>query len=440
MTAAPTPHPNRTVGFGKRPLRYGVASVLLGAVAVVLGNGLHAAGLFLPAGPGAADDAGPGATAGARGRSTSAAAGARERHVRVARHQLAAARAAIESAGAGRLLLDLADGVRLHVAVERTAPTKFGYSLSGRVVGGAARVGFVTLVVHEEAVAGTIWTPDSAYELAYLGEGVHALRNVTNKPHVECAGALPSEFSALDANVQASPDGTDDDSTVDILVVWTPAAERQEGGEQQMLSRVEIEIAYANDAFARSGALVSLNLVGAERVDYSEADMFTDIDRLSDPDDGHMDAVHDRRDALGADLVHLRAGLPSDRAGGIVVGIAQFHGAFSINALAHEIGHNFGIRHDRGDSLRVGGTYNFGFTTGGCQPTIMSYNTRCPSGSNPIRPHYASPWRYGPGNGRALGVSRFSKERGLDGPADAVLTLNRNRHRIAKLRPSRNGG
>lgn len=440
MTATRTLHPNPRMDFAKRRLRYGVASVLLGAVAVLLGNALYAAGLFLPAGPGGADDAARAATAGVRGRGASGAAYSWERHVRVARHQLAAVRAAIESAGAGRLLLNLADGVRLHVTVERTAPTKFGYSLSGRVVGGVARVGFVTLVVHEEAVAGSFWTPDSAYELAYLGGGVHALRDVTNKQHVECAGALPSGLSALDTNIQANPDDTDEDSIVDILVVWTPAAEGQEGGEQQMLSRVELEIAYANDAFERSGALVSLNLVGAERVDYSEVDMFTDIDRLADPDDGHMDAVHDRRDALGADLVHLRAGLPSDRAGGIVVGIAQFHGAFSINALAHEIGHNFGIRHDRGDSLRVGGTYNFGFTTGGCQPTIMSYNTRCPSGSNPIRPHYASPWRYGPGNGRALGVSRFSQERGLDGPADAVLTLNRNRHRIANLRPSRNGG
>ena len=169
-------------GTGRQPPK---CWLWAGAAAVVAANGLHAAGLFLPAGP--ASDVAPVAKAAPARRSAAAVPDAWERRVRVARHELAAARADVETAGAGRLLLNVRDGVRLDVAVERTAPTMFGYSLSGRVVGGGgAGGGFVTLVVHDEAVAGSIWTPDSAYELSYLGGGVHALRDVTNAPPVEC--------------------------------------------------------------------------------------------------------------------------------------------------------------------------------------------------------------------------------------------------------------
>ena len=410
---------------------------LVSVAAAALASGIHAAGLFLPAGPASAiADVAPMAKAAPARRSAATVPDAWERRVRVARHELAAARADVEGTGAGRLLLNVRDGVRLDVAVERTAPTMFGYSLSGRVAGGAAQVGFVTLVVHDEAVAGSIWTPDATYELSYLGGGVHALRDVTNAPPVECGGAVPAESSALDTAVQASPDDTDYGSVVDVLVVWTPAAEEEVGGEASILSVIDFDFAYANDAFERSGALVSLNLVGAERVDYLQTDIRADLARLATPDDGHMDRVHHLRDALGADLVHLRAA-DYDYEGAGAQGIAYSPGAFSINALAHEVGHNFGLLHDRGDSFVQAG-YNYGFTTVSCQGTIMSYGTGCPPGS-PSAPYYASPWRHVPNAGRVLGVSRFSKKRGLHGPADAVLTLNRNRHWIANLRPSRNG-
>ena len=412
-----------------RRRRFTLAAVLC-AAAKMLASGLHA-DLFLPVG---AADALAGVVSTARTvpaeRSAPVVRDVRERRVRIARHELAAARADVGSAGSGRLFLNVRDGVRLDVIVERTAPTRWGYSLSGRVAGG--RVGFVTLVVHEEAVAGSIWTPDSAYELRYLDGGVHALRDVTNTPPVECAGAVPAELSALDTTVQANPDDTDDGSVVDVLVIWTPAAEEVVGGEVSMLSLIDRDVAFANDAFERSGAFVFLNLVGAERVDYLETDMYADLDRLSIPDDGHMDRVHDLRDALGADLVHLKT--TSDG------GVAYLLGAFSINVFAHEVGHNFGIGHERIEGPTAG--YKNGFTAlarRSCAPSIMSYGVECSSGGYiDSPPFYASPWRYSPGDGRALGVTRFSKKRGARGPADAVLTLNRNRHLVANFRPSRN--
>ena len=355
-----------------------------------------------------------------------------ERRVRIARQELTAARRDVENAGEGRLLLNVRDGVRLNVVVERTAPTKYGYSLSGRVAGKG--VGFATLVVHEEAVAGTFWTLEAEYELHYVGDGVHALRDVTNAPPFECAGGLPSELSSADSTGQ---DRADDWSVVDILVVWTPYAKESAGGEFQILSGIEMHVAVMNDTLERSGALVSLNLVGAEEVDYAPTvkedgyvDRGLDLRRLAGTDDGYMDGVHGRRDALGADLVYMEDGT----AGGIA-SLGAFALGGGAHAFRHEVGHLFGIGHERYELLTTG-SYQHGFSTERCSLSTMSYGREC-GYRRWWPPFFASPWRYGLGDGRALGVTRFSKERGARGPADAVLTLNRNRHDVANLRPSR---
>ena len=297
----------------------------LGAATLVTASGLHAAGLFLPVGAtDRAVDVAPTATSVSTQRSGQRFPMPRERLVRVARHELTAVRDDVQSAGAGRLLLNVRDSVRLDVIVERTTPTKWGYTLSGRVAGGGA--GFVTLVVHEEAVAGSIWTPGAAYELNYLGGGVHTLRDVTNAPPLECGGALPSTSSAADATAQqggwgsahptsevgghivgsrANATTVADDSVVDMLILWTPAREEQVGGESSMRSLIDLAIAYTNDAFERSGAFVRLRLLHAERTDYVEEGAGAALDALADPTDGQMDHAHVLRDELGADLVSL---------------------------------------------------------------------------------------------------------------------------------------
>ena len=407
---------------GRRSKDWRAVPVVLGAVVLGLASESYAAGIFLPV----PDDAPPKlAVAGVGGR---LAAGA-ERRVRIAHHELVAAREAVENAGAGRVLLNVGEGVNLDVVVERTAPTRWGYSLSGRVAGGS--VGFVTLVVHEEVVAGSIWTPDSAYELSYIGGGVHALRDVTDAPSVGCAGVQPGESPVARVRERTAMEDGSDGSVVDILVVWTPRAEADAGGDAQVVSRIALNVAYANDAFERSGAFVRLSLVGAEKVDYVEAGTaLTDLRRLISPDDGYMDGVHDRRDTLGADLVSLYTD----------AGYGQFLGPFSLasgeRTFAHEIGHNMGLHHDRPNFTPVA-SYGHGFTTTVCLSSIMSRGTVCHGRGHGDGgwPFYASPWRYS-ADGRALGVARFAEERGVLGPADAVLALNRNRHHVANFRPS----
>ena len=410
----------------------------LAAAALILASGIHAANLFLPVGPAGAADVAPVAKSAPKHRSGSVVSDAWERRVRITRDELTTARADIENSGIGRLLLNVRDGVHLDVVVERTAPTRWGYSLSGRVA--SPKVGFVTLVVHRTVVAGSIWTPSASYQLLPLGDGVNALRDATNASRGECVDVLPMEFGVAGAaDVTAHQDGTANRSVVDILVPWTPGAAAwldPTGDPQIVLSLIELFIAQVNDAFERSGAFVSLNLVGAEKVDYSETDIYTDFQRLVASDDGYVDAIHERRNALGADLIYFMIGHGN--------GVAQSLGSFSIGGptaylFMHEIGHNFGILHDRSE-FRIGTRYyNHGSTTRGCDvSTIMSFGMMCVGRGIPFGLNfYASPWRYNAQGGRPLGVARFSKERGARGPADAVLTLNRNRHRVSGFRQSR---
>ena len=369
-----------------------------------------------------------------------AGAGApKERLVRIARNELANVRNQVASWGTGRLLLNVDAQLELGVAVERTAPTRWGYSLSGRI--DDPTVGFVTLVVHDEAVAGAIWTPDASYEIVHLGGGVHAVREV--EPDVrQCGGSLATSG----AQSFVWPENTtvgDENTVVDVLVVWTPQREEDAGGVDAVRAEIELGIAYTNDAFERSGAFVSLNLVGAERTDYDEVDRVKDLLRLLDPSDGYMDTVHRRRDVLGADLVSLATRRRNGR--------ALSPGAFSVSGksprlVAHEFGHNFGLMHERslwqrGGSTTYPHTYQHGYIAlrdPRCTWTIMAYGELC-WGRRWVDdvPLFSSPALFHPVDGAPLGVSRFVDTRGADGPADAVLHLNRMKSTVASFKPHR---
>ena len=138
--------------------------------------------------------------------------------------------------------------------------------------------------------------------------------------------------------------------TIDVFVVYTPAAREEAGGTAEIEAVIDLMVAETNQALQASGVHHRLALVARSEVQYTEAGDFSDIDRLGDPSDGYMDEVHPMRDRHGADLVHLIFKWQDHPFGGV----AYLPGAFGLTCqhcgggvFAHELGHNMGLRHDR---------------------------------------------------------------------------------------------
>ena len=186
---------------------------------------------------------------------------------------------------------------------------------------------------------------------------------------------------------------------VDVLFVYTSPAGEAAGGTEAMEAEIDLMIATTNQAFRDSDVRTRVALVGRSEVSYQETgESATDLGRLRDPDDGHMDEVHALRDQVGADLVHLIPGA-SD-----VGGRAQLRGAFGLStwpgwAVPHELGHNLGLAHDRyawaGSDVQSGGWHlsadpAYGHVNPtGVEPgarrstqwrTIMAYDDQCEAG------------------------------------------------------------
>ena len=383
----------------------------------------------------------------------------RQRLVRVDKGVLAAAQAGAER-GAAQLTLDIAEGVALQAVVEHTAPTLTGYSLSGRIATG----GVITWVVSDERLTGTIWTPVATYEVVPQSGGIHAIRKVDPSVALPPGEPLTAEVDWI-ANPPLAETGGDDGSRVDVLVFWTPAARSRAGSASLIRTAIDLYVATTNDALRNSGTNLQIRLVGSEEVAYVEVpgDSNVDLERLRRTTDGHMDAIHARRDALKADLVSLITS--NIDVGGIAfvmrnlsVGFAP--AAFSVvtysafptvaaMAFAHELGHNMGLAHDR-FVTPVDGIYPFargyvnaqaflpGANASACWYTLMAYSRRCASSGFVTAtrvPYFSTPQlRYPSMGGDALGVSKTSDADGHDGPAHAALAIEQARQTVANFR------
>ena len=159
--------------------------------------------------------------------------------------------------------------------------------------------------------------------------------------------------------VRPATAGSSGGSVIDLLVVYCTGAERQYGGVTGIKSAAQLAVQQANDAFSRSGASVRLTLQHVAPVNYSSAgNLSSDLHNVSFKDKALHAEVDRLRTRYNADLVTL----VSNRGGGGVgwllmkrKGSARFgfnvvgNGALRGYTLAHEVGHNLGCQHAKGD-------------------------------------------------------------------------------------------
>ena len=388
----------------------------------------------------------------------------RQRLVTIDVGMLAAARRNTRRAlPATTLNLNLFDDVVFPAIIDRTAPTRLGYALSGRLAG--VDPSRLTLVVNGSLVVGTVDTPGATYRIRPAAAGTHIIHQIDRArlppeaepiaiPDAEHVGAGRTMLADGTTGAVGDTIGADDGSVVDVMVLYTPAARSGQGGRIAIEMLIDLFVDETNQAYQHSGVIQRINLAHVEEIEHTEGTLYEDVELE------RRNEVLALRDVYAADAVHFVIKTTN------YCGIASFMGRVSHDfesrafgytdyrcggiTFAHELGHNMGLNHDRyaGRNYLTNKPYPYSygyvnqraFEPGAPESsrwrTLMSYPHQCAHAgfsclallrfSNPDMTYRGDP----------MGIPGVSASTEVSGPSDARRTLNETRMTVTNFRRS----
>ena len=303
------------------------------------------------------------------------------------------------------------------------------------------------LVVHSGLITGHIEHKGKSYLIDPVGTGaLHRVREIdTEALPRDQHRKVPRNKKKASTERGPAPDSAKavTQSEVTLLATYTQKAKTSLGAN--FTDKISLDVARANRALKNSGAKLRLKLVGFGAVSSSydemaSADSGKPLDDVTTGTTFNFAALRQLRTSNAADLVTFYTMRPEycglawvlDGAGdanyGFSVINARCQGSLT---LAHELGHNMGLLHDRYvESAAPVSQYNFGFvsTIGGFR-TVMSYSDECSDKGVSCTEitYYSTPRRSY--NGLPTGVAV-----GSAGAADSVRSLNQNRTWVSSFR------
>lgn len=265
------------------------------------------------------------------------------------------------------------------------------------------------LTIDNSAINGRVQLNDRLFKIRHVAGRVHRITELD-------AAAFPPEAPPVTPQnlPQAPPQATERDAQdgsdsrantiIKVLIAYTANAQAEAAGSGgNIITEINQAIALANQAYARGGIQITLQLAGAPvRVVYAEnANIQEDLENLSNlntpTNAAAFNGVRNLRNTRKADLVSLfrrndasfcgiawfpgsspNPGQPMPSAATRPTGYSVMNWTCVDNlSFHHELGHNQGIRHDRYvDNTPPG--YNHGFVNfAKRQRTVMAYNDFC---------------------------------------------------------------
>lgn len=310
---------------------------------------------------------------------------------------------------------------------------------TGRVAGDPA--GSAVIAVNGGAMTVSIESGGRRFVVRPAGSGLHEAVEVDplGFPADESETMVPG-LPAAAVNAGSAADdavtAADTSSQIDVFVAYTSEARQRYASDEAVRADISLAVETTNVAYENSGAIARLRLVGTAETSYDDTAVTfgTTLRRLTDPSDGFMDELHTLRNAVRADAVSLIVSRPSDDSCGqawimgsgpsvafetYAFSVVRYDCAVNNYSLAHELGHNFGLQHDRANAGTAQPSYPYAYgyqDPQGRFRDIMAYN--CPAGC-PRLPYFSNPLVLY--NGASFGVHFLDPA-----ASDCVRALNNN--------------